>query len=58
MIAWDSPVETVLGDATGKRKRIVEGLGLRTVGDHLTAIAFAAQRPCEGLGDGHIVLGQ
>ena len=36
MITWDSPIETVLGDATGKRKRIVEGLGLQTVGDLLS----------------------
>ena len=35
MISLDSPIETVLGDQTGKRKKIVEGLGLRTVGDLL-----------------------
>ncbi len=35
MISLDSPVETVLGDQTSKRKKIVEGLGLRTVGDLL-----------------------
>ena len=35
MINLDSPVETVLGDQTGKRKKIVDGLGLRTVGDLL-----------------------
>ncbi|MFZ2502551.1 MAG: ATP-dependent DNA helicase RecG [Nocardioides sp.] len=36
MITWHSPIETVLGDASAKRKRIVEGLGLRTVGDLLS----------------------
>ena len=35
MISLDSPIETVLGDQTTKRKKIVEGLGLRTVGDLL-----------------------
>ncbi|MGZ4455693.1 MAG: ATP-dependent DNA helicase RecG [Nocardioides sp.] len=35
MIGLESPVETVLGDQATKRKRIVEGLGLRTVGDLL-----------------------
>jgi len=35
VISLDSPIETVLGDQTGKRKKIVEGLGLRTVGDLL-----------------------
>ncbi|TIC81099.1 ATP-dependent DNA helicase RecG [Nocardioides sp. GY 10127] len=35
MITLDSPVETVLGEAGAKRKRIVEGLGIRTVGDLL-----------------------
>jgi ATP-dependent DNA helicase RecG len=33
VITFDSPIETVLGDQATKRKRIVEGLGLRTVGD-------------------------
>ena len=28
MISLDSPIETVLGDQTGKRKKIVDGLGL------------------------------
>jgi ATP-dependent DNA helicase RecG len=37
MIGLDSPVESVLGDIKpAKRKAIVEGLGLRTVGDLLT----------------------
>ena len=35
MINLDSPIETVLGDQTKIRKKIVEGLGLRTVGDLL-----------------------
>ncbi len=35
MISLDSPIETVLGDQASKRKKIVEGLGLRTVGDLL-----------------------
>ncbi|GCD91938.1 ATP-dependent DNA helicase RecG [Nocardioides sp. LS1] len=35
MIGLDSPIETVLGDQATKRKKIVEGLGLRTVGDLL-----------------------
>ena len=35
MITLDSPVETVLGDQKTKRKKVVEGLGLATVGDLL-----------------------
>jgi ATP-dependent DNA helicase RecG len=35
MISLDSPVATVLGDHAAKRKKITEGLGLRTVGDLL-----------------------
>jgi ATP-dependent DNA helicase RecG len=35
MISLDSPIATVLGDKQQKRKRIVEGLGLTTVGDLL-----------------------
>ena len=35
MISLDSPVETVLGDQKTKRKKVVEGLGLVTVGDLL-----------------------
>ena len=35
MISLDSPVATVLGDHPAKRKKITEGLGLRTVGDLL-----------------------
>ena len=35
MISLDSPIATVLGDKQQKRKRIVEGLGLSTVGDLL-----------------------
>ena len=35
MISLDSPIETVLGDQATKRKKIVEGLGLRTVDDLL-----------------------
>lgn len=35
MISLDSPIETVLGDQRGKRKKIVENLGLRTVQDLL-----------------------
>jgi ATP-dependent DNA helicase RecG len=35
MISLDSPIATVLGDKQQKRKRIVEGLGLATVGDLL-----------------------
>ena len=35
MISVDSPVATVLGDKDAKRKKIVEGLGIRTVGDLL-----------------------
>ena len=35
MISLDSPIAAVLGDKQQKRKRIVEGLGLRTVGDLL-----------------------
>ncbi len=35
LITLESPIATVLGDQTTKRKRIVEGLGLETVGDLL-----------------------
>jgi ATP-dependent DNA helicase RecG len=35
VITLDSPVATVLGDKKGKRERIVEGLGIETVGDLL-----------------------
>ena len=35
MIGLDSPVATVLGDQGNRRARVVEGLGLRTVGDLL-----------------------
>ena len=35
MITRDSPVATVLGDHATKRKRIIEGLGIETVGDLL-----------------------
>ena len=35
MISLDSPIATVLGDHPAKRKKITEGLGLRTVGDLL-----------------------
>lgn len=35
MISLDSPIETVLGDSTAKRKKFIDGLGLRTVGDLL-----------------------
>ncbi|MFC6288419.1 ATP-dependent DNA helicase RecG [Nocardioides sp. GCM10027113] len=35
MISLDSPIETVLGDQRGKRQKIVDGLGLRTVEDLL-----------------------
>ena len=35
MITLDSPVTTVLGDKTTKRKRLAEGLGILTVGDLL-----------------------
>ncbi|WP_372727864.1 ATP-dependent DNA helicase RecG [Nocardioides sp.] len=35
MIGLDSPVTTVLGDSTKKREKIVDGLGIRTVGDLL-----------------------
>jgi ATP-dependent DNA helicase RecG len=35
MISLDSPVAAVVGDHPTKRKRITEGLGLRTVGDLL-----------------------
>ena len=35
MINLDSPVTTVLGDKAAKRKRIIEGLGIETVGDLL-----------------------
>jgi ATP-dependent DNA helicase RecG len=35
MIGVESPIEAVLGEASAKRKRFVEGLGLRTVGDLL-----------------------
>ena len=33
MITFDSPIAAVLGDTKGKRTKIVEGLGLETVGD-------------------------
>ncbi len=33
MITLDSPVASVLGDKKGKRAKIVEGLGIETVGD-------------------------
>ena len=62
MIALDSPVETVLGEAKDKRsttrnQRIVETLGLATVGDLLhhfprryveTGAAHRSRRPREG----------
>ncbi len=35
MITLDSPVTTVLGDKSTKRKKITEGLGIQTVGDLL-----------------------
>ncbi len=35
MISLDSPIETVLGDKKAKRDKIVDKLGLRTVGDLL-----------------------
>ncbi len=35
MISLDSPIETVLGDSTAKRKKFIDGLRLRTVGDLL-----------------------
>jgi ATP-dependent DNA helicase RecG len=35
VITLDSPVTTVLGDKTTKRKRMAEGLGIETVGDLL-----------------------
>ena len=35
MISLDSPIETVLGEQKGKRKKIVDGLGIRTVEDLL-----------------------
>ncbi|MGL5808637.1 MAG: ATP-dependent DNA helicase RecG [Nocardioides sp.] len=35
MIDIDSPIETVLGDASAKRGKFIDGLGLRTVGDLL-----------------------
>ena len=35
MITLDSPVTTVLGDKSAKRKKITEGLGIQTVGDLL-----------------------
>ena len=33
MISFDSPIATVLGDAKGKRTKLVDKLGLETVGD-------------------------
>ncbi len=33
MITFDSPIATVLGDAKGKRTKLVDKLGLETVGD-------------------------
>ena len=35
MITLDSPVASVLGDKKGKRGKIIEGLGIETVGDLL-----------------------
>ena len=35
MIGLNSPIETVLGEKSAKRKKFVEALGLRTVGDLL-----------------------
>ncbi|MGL5826072.1 MAG: ATP-dependent DNA helicase RecG [Nocardioides sp.] len=58
MISIDSPIETVLGDKSAKRKKFIDGLGVRTVGDLL------AHHPRRYLKTGeltrldHLVVGQ